>query len=153
MVGKAAIQNQDGSGLEAQGAGDAAFMQAAFGHHGVAGQQSLMIEQQMKLDGAFGALVLGQSKTEAQSGVPGKFCTRCGETDWYGLTRWTDRVTNTITEEHRKHEVRVLTMLLNEMEALAHYQIAKMQDLNARVAEIERQLQKIEAVKGHEPTD
>ena len=43
---------------KAQGAGHAALMHAAFGHEGEGGQQSLMIEQQMQLHGAFAAPVL-----------------------------------------------------------------------------------------------
>ena len=46
-------------GIEAQRASDAALMHAAFGDEGKTGQQPLMIEQQMQLDRAFGAPVVG----------------------------------------------------------------------------------------------
>ena len=58
VVGVAAIQDHDGARLEAQGAGHAALVHAAFGHQGIAGQQSLMIEQQMQLHRALRAAVL-----------------------------------------------------------------------------------------------
>jgi len=58
VVGIAAIQDHDGAGLEAQRAGDAALVHAALGHQRETGEQPLMIEQQMQLDGAFGAPVL-----------------------------------------------------------------------------------------------
>ena len=58
VVGVAAIEDYDGSGLETQAAGHAAFMHAAFGDERETGQQSLMIEQQMQLHRSFGAPVL-----------------------------------------------------------------------------------------------
>jgi len=58
VVGEAAIQDHDGAGLEAQRAGDAALVHAALGHQGEAGEQSLMIEQQMQFHRAFGAPVV-----------------------------------------------------------------------------------------------
>src|SRR5581483_10965840 len=59
VIGEAAIKNHDGAGLEAQGASDPTLVHAACGHDGEAGQQPLMIEQQMQLDGSLGAPVLG----------------------------------------------------------------------------------------------
>jgi hypothetical protein len=58
VVVVAAIEDHDGSRLEAQGGGNAAFVHAALGENGVAGQQALMVEQQMQLHGSLGALVL-----------------------------------------------------------------------------------------------
>ena len=58
IVAVASVEDHDGAGIEAQGGGDAALVHAAFGDDGVAGQQALMIEQQMQLDGPLGAPVL-----------------------------------------------------------------------------------------------
>ncbi len=58
IVVVAAVEDHDGSGLETEGGGDAALVHAPGGDDGIAGQQPLMIEQQMQLDGAFGAPVL-----------------------------------------------------------------------------------------------
>lgn len=58
VVVVAAVEDHDGSWLEAQRGSDAALMHAAFRQDGIAGQQALMIEQQMQFDGAFGAPVL-----------------------------------------------------------------------------------------------
>ena len=58
VVVVAAIKDHDGSRLEAQRAGDAALMHAAFAEDGIAGQQALMIEQKMQLDRALAAPVL-----------------------------------------------------------------------------------------------
>lgn len=58
----AAVEDHDGSRLETQGAGDAAFVDAALGDEGIARQQSLMIEQQVQLHRALGAPVLGPVK-------------------------------------------------------------------------------------------
>ncbi len=52
------IENHNGSGLEAQGSGDAALVHTAFGNDGIAGQQTLMVEQQIQFHRAFGAPVL-----------------------------------------------------------------------------------------------
>ena len=59
VVGEAAIKDHDGAGLEAKRASDAALVHTAFGHDGEAGQQALMVEQQMQLHGAFRAPVVG----------------------------------------------------------------------------------------------
>jgi hypothetical protein len=58
IIGEAAIEDDSGSGLEAQGTGDTALMHAAFGDQCVAGQQTLMIKQQMQFYSTFGAPVL-----------------------------------------------------------------------------------------------
>src|SRR5437667_1006581 len=58
VVVVAVIENHNGSGLEAQGSGDAALVHTAFGNDGIAGQQTLMVEQQMQFHRAFGAPVL-----------------------------------------------------------------------------------------------
>ena len=58
VIGVAAIENHDGSGLKTQAARHAALVHAAFGDERETGKQSLMIEQQMQLHRSFGAPVL-----------------------------------------------------------------------------------------------
>ena len=50
--------------------------------------------------------------------------------------------------DERVRALQAFSRLAREVEAMAHYQIVKTQELRARIAVMERRLQQIEAVEG-----
>jgi hypothetical protein len=58
VIGVAAVEDQDGAGRELPLASDGDFVLFAVGDDPVAGQQAVVIEHQMQLDGSLGAAKL-----------------------------------------------------------------------------------------------